>query len=217
MNWPYTEEHTRSCKVLYYADPICHHYSQYWVTATRWMWPWGAMKEAWSNLMWVMIVSVAPGGPGNGLHYTMQHQPFSHPTFDALLYLSHCLNISVRRSTRITVTIKKKRCKVAVEAGMEVLCLKQEWPKYLVFHLYWSSLETKLNMESIQLIGDFKWNCACPVTVSKLPCSSSRKQMIVLSISAASNERLKFLIVSLHFFVGVSLKTSLASHNHSPL
>lgn len=51
MNWPYAGEHNISCKVLYYADHICHHYSQYLVTATRFMWPWGTMKEAGSNLM----------------------------------------------------------------------------------------------------------------------------------------------------------------------
>lgn len=58
-------EHNISFKVLHYVEHIRHHYSQYLVTATRFMWPWGALREAWSNLKRVTIVTVAPIGAGD--------------------------------------------------------------------------------------------------------------------------------------------------------
>lgn len=47
-------------------------------------------------------------------------------------------------------------------------------------------------MESIQLIGDFKWNCSCPAPESlpKAPHSDSEKQTIV---AEPSHERTKFV------------------------
>lgn len=120
MNWPYTGEYNINCKVLYYADHICHHYSQYLVTATRWMCPWGTMKEAWSNLMWVMIVSEAAVGPGNGLHYTMQYQPvsiISPCTYSVWTQWLHGTKASIlpreQQSTKIRIN-RRKRCVTCV-------------------------------------------------------------------------------------------------------
>lgn len=127
MNWPYTGEHNISRKVLYYAHHICHHYSQYLVTATRFMWPWGTMKEAWSNLMWVMIVSDWTQVLLCVI-YTMQHQRFS-------IASPRCATLCITPLTGIIITLRETKKynnkKMLLCSNGKVLPPSWGWPKYL--------------------------------------------------------------------------------------
>lgn len=127
---------------------------------------------------------------------------FPSLSFDSLRHVSH--------HERINISLSRRKVR-----GLRQLCNKKMWKllkwnryllflsrgrtdpnikrhNHLLFYLCWLSLVTKLNMESIQLIGDFKWNCSCPTPESlpKPPQSACEKQTIELLLFTRSSIKL---------------------------